>query len=388
MTQKYAYVTLLYLSKHKQCNYFDGALLTGIGLRKQKTKHKIICMITKDIDEYYISALKLVYDEIIYVDYISPIKSDSININPQIFTKDDYDDDDNYSDICRVFTKLHIFDKTKFPYDKIVFIDSDIIPLKKYDELFELNTPAGWVEQISYLQKNNFYNKKKFFNDRQIENIKGEIYERVWGVWDNISHGEKIDRVYTDIYKIPGSCVNAGLLVISPDTEKYNFFLEELKKPVELWMGKNHLHKGIIDTNGQFLNKYKFPEQAYLTQHFSGQWYMIDGKYAMWGYHIKDDIYGLHMAGLKYYIDGKWNEYKAWNMQIPIYDGFNYITNIITKWGVNRCVLLKKYMMKNLHIYINDKKILFFDIKRNDAIYDLLTEDQKKLHDILVDSNK
>ena len=31
-------------------------------------------------------------------------------------------------------------------YDKVLFGDSDLIPIKNFDDLFTYNTPAGWLE--------------------------------------------------------------------------------------------------------------------------------------------------------------------------------------------------------------------------------------------------
>ena len=60
--QKYAYVSLLYLNNKGECSYLDGALLTGLGLRKQKVQYKLICMVTPDVSNNIHQILKIVYD--------------------------------------------------------------------------------------------------------------------------------------------------------------------------------------------------------------------------------------------------------------------------------------------------------------------------------------
>lgn len=367
-TSDYAYITLLYPNKEGQCTYLDGALLMALSLKKQKTHFKIICLITHDISEKTTNILKIVFDELIVVDYISPIKNKGICINNEIFDKKNYINDYNYNDICNVFTKLHIFDSTKLPYKKIVFIDLDIITLKYYDKLFELETPAGWVEQIFEL-----------ITDKNIG------YTRVWGQWENIKHGQKIPKFVTDIYKKPGSSINAGLMIITPDVELFNQFILELKKSKNEWFGRNFMHKGSIDIYGNFVNYYPYPEQNYLTQYFSGEWKMIDGLYAAWGNKCDCAIYGIHMAGLKYNINGEWKEYKTWMIQIPLDDGFNDITNKIAIWGLKKYPILKKYIMSNLQIYCDSTLFKFNLIKKNDIIYNKMIKTQQILHNMLFD---
>ena len=58
-----------------------------------------------------------------------------------------------------VFFKLHIFNPDLFPYEKVCFVDSDLVPLNYYDSLFMLDTPAGLVEyrkRIPYLESYNW----------------------------------------------------------------------------------------------------------------------------------------------------------------------------------------------------------------------------------------
>ena len=60
---------------------------------------------------------------------------------------------------AHVFFKLHIFNPKYFPYEKVCFVDSDLVPLNYYDSLFMLDCPAGWVEyrkKIPYLEAYNW----------------------------------------------------------------------------------------------------------------------------------------------------------------------------------------------------------------------------------------
>ena len=379
----YAFVSLLYPNKHGEWTFLEGALLSALGLRKQNIKNKIICMVTPDITTEITNILKIVYDEIKIVDYISPLEKAKIKIRGDIFDLSIYTNSTTYSDMCNIFTKLHIFDSEKFPYDKVIFIDNDLIPLKKFNLLTELNTPAGWLEKILELENN----------------INKPFYTRIWGVWTNITHNKLIPKILTEIYKEPGSSINAGLLVIKPNKQVYDDMINKLKQQKDMWFKSyrpnidnalenftfqetEHIHKGMIGINRCFSDRYYFVEQDFLTQEFSGLWHMIDGRYCAWGIHKNNkDCYGMHMAGLKYNINNKWINYKTWMVQIPEEDGFNKITNEMTIWGIHKFPELKSILMKNLKIYINNKLIDFDKITFFNFIN--LTKSQQKLYNLL-----
>ena len=365
---KYAYVTLLYPNKYGKCTYLDGAILTALGLRKQNVKHEIICLITNDVDNQTKKILEILYDKIIEVKYISPLENYQIKIIPDIFSKKDYTNQNKYSEMCKIFTKLNIFNPNILPYDKIVFIDTDLIPLSNYDSLFELNTPAGWLEII-----------------RELDEHSDELtYTRVWGIWKAIPHNTLIPKIFTDIYKKPGSSINGGLLVIKPDYEIYLRLINKLQTPKNEWFGNKHLHQGTIDTDGSYIDYYFCPEQEFLTQEFTGKWYMIDGSYCKWGNYDSDkNINGIHMAGLKYLINNKWINAKTWEIQILKDDGFNVISNLITIWGILKYPKLKDFLMQNLKIYDGKNLINLSDIIIHDDLYNKLLTSQKFLHKIL-----
>jgi hypothetical protein len=363
----YAFISLLYPNKQGKWTYLEGAILTALGLRKQHVKYKLICMVTPDVTTEISNLLKIVYDEVKIVDYISPLKTAGIKIQGDIFYPEIYTDDNTYNDLANIFTKLHIFDSDKFNYDKIIFIDNDLIPICNFDNLVELNTPAGWQEKIMEIE-----------NELQIPR-----YTRVWGIWKNIFHNDLILKDQTEIYKEPGSSINAGLLVISPNASLFVQMINKLSLPKNTWFGPSHKHKGVIGLDRKLSTQYIFPEQDFLTQELSGQWYMIDGRYCAWGKQSDDAINGMHMAGLKYEINGQWKNYKSWMVQIQIEDGFSTITNETAIWGIINYPQLKSVLMTNLKIYIGGKLI---DFDKISFLYFIqLTESQQELHHVLYD---
>ena len=174
--KKFAYAVGMFPNpKTTKASYLDGCILAALGLKRQKTNADIICFITHDISEDDKKKLEVVFDKVMYVPYISPYdmgghgKLKTILMDPKLF-----DNCPGYSKLhpySHVFFKLHIFNPKLFPYEKVCFVDSDLVPMNYYDSLFMLDCPAGWVEyrkKIPYLES---------FN---------------WDRCDFLKHGEKI----------------------------------------------------------------------------------------------------------------------------------------------------------------------------------------------------
>lgn len=129
---KYAIVTLLFGND----SYLPGILLLGSSIRKvmQKSYEKHItlcCMITNDISIEASNLISQIYDRVIKVDYLQ--------IPPNLINHKDTTIRNIYS---KTFTKLRIFEMTE--YDKVLFLDADMLVLKKdIFSLFNLNTPAA-----------------------------------------------------------------------------------------------------------------------------------------------------------------------------------------------------------------------------------------------------
>lgn len=271
--------------KTGKASYLDGCILGALGLKRQKTMAKVICFVTPDINDDDIDKLNIVFDEVKVVPYISPFKINNkadkgrIKMDKSIFKNcPNYDKGHPYS---HVFFKLHVFNPDIFPYDKVCFVDSDLVPLNYYDSLFTLNTPAGWVE----------YRKKEPYL---------EAFN--WDRCDFLKHGEPIPKFITDIDKKSGADVNAGLFVISPNKTEYNQMINELTSPISKWMGKDKIHKGFWSfdfdstTGSKFVkDSYCYPEQNYLTKRYSGKWNYIEFAFQSWGLDPCNS-FGIHMA--------------------------------------------------------------------------------------------
>ena len=284
--KKFAYAFGLFPNpKTGKSSYLDGCILGALGLKRQKTNADVICFVTHDVSDDDISKLNIVFDKVIKVPYISPFDMGGEgDLKTIMMDKDIFKNCNNYTKnhpYSHVFFKLHIFNPELFPYEKVCFVDSDLVPFNYYDSLFMLETPAGWVEY-----------RKKF---PYLESFN-------WDRCDFLEHGSKIPKIFTDIDTPGGSDVNAGLLVISPNKEEYDEMIKEITSPIKEWMGKDKLHKGFYDFNFEtskgtkFVEEsYCFPEQNYLTKRYSGKWNYIEYAFQSWSLDPCNS-FGIHMA--------------------------------------------------------------------------------------------
>ena len=136
--------------KNGKAAYLDGCILAALGLKRQGTNADVICFITHDISLKDKKKLEVVFDKVIYVPYISPYDMGGEgDLKTIMINKDLFDNCPNYTKnhpYVHVFFKLHIFNPKLFPYKKVCFVDSDLVPLNYYDSLFMVDCPAGFVE--------------------------------------------------------------------------------------------------------------------------------------------------------------------------------------------------------------------------------------------------
>jgi lipopolysaccharide biosynthesis glycosyltransferase len=125
-----------------------------------------------------------------------------------------------------VFTKLHAFNPAVLPYDRVVFLDLDMIVLRNVDALFELRTPAAMQ---------NF----KMRNQRPKQQL---------------NHGDRIDVSCTHF--------NAGTMVLAPSRALFDLLVEDVQEPDPTWHQTGYS-----------------PEQKYLSLILDGQWTHVSQLY-------------------------------------------------------------------------------------------------------------
>ena len=346
----FAYVSLLYPNKDGELTFFAGAILLSLSL--QNSKIKKILMVTPDVDQYYIEILNMFFDEIKVVKYITFNRNEGeyIKINKNNFNSDI---SNNFLEEIHTNTKLHIFNKDLFNYKKVIFLDLDILVIKNFDYLFNLNAPAGCLEHKS---KDN---------------------RRVWDR-DIDLHGSKFSEDKTDISKDIGTTINCGILIVEPNIKIYKEIIDDLQNPN--LFDTDFIERDYDLSKNKWEKKFYFPEQSYLTNKFKNKWHVIDNIYNCWDL-MKEDSFGIHPIESKFNFHGTILKKKIWEMQMNS-DSFyqRQVNNVFIKlYTQNKKVF--NLVLKDLIFLIDDK---FYNIREiKDDNYDKLLDDQKKLVNLI-----
>ncbi|GAG01243.1 unnamed protein product, partial [marine sediment metagenome] len=117
-----AFVTMLMMND----TYLPGIIMVGLQLKKLSPEIERVCMVTDDITEETIETISKVF---------------IIKQVPYIRVREGYISDPTKSKIySRSFTKLNFMNLTE--YDKIIWIDADMIPLRNTSELIHYPSPS------------------------------------------------------------------------------------------------------------------------------------------------------------------------------------------------------------------------------------------------------
>ncbi len=269
-----AFVTLLMLND----SYLPGVLLQGYQLRQQRPQADLLCLITPEISAAARQALDQLFDGVVEVD--------------KIYVPHDRAQRRQY--LPYVFTKLHVLrlgpdGDLGLAYNKVVLLDADLLPLRRFNDLLALPPPAGVL------------NERKSHLLAAAENGRFLIPPTVasqgtWG-WHQIyaayPHGQPIPRCITDrVAEDPGNMgINGALMVIRPSLAEYHAIRRDLERPA---------------TRRLVSSQFDWPDMQYLTLYWSGHWHNVDVRYnSLNGYPDLKTIYGTHYAGLKPWQNGR-----------------------------------------------------------------------------------
>jgi glycogenin glucosyltransferase len=264
-----AFATLLMLND----SYLPGALMTGNGLRKQKVSSDLVCLVTEEISRPAREALRQVFDHVIEVEKIrvAHSRAQKRQYLPYVFTKMNA-------------LRLGADGDLGTSYRKILMLDADMLPLSRFQRLFELDAPAGILnESKSHLLSADEGGAFEIPDDvlRTGKWHWHKLYEPI------CPHGERIPAWLTDRVKEQrgNMGINGSLMLVKPSLAEYHEIRRDIESPANLRL------------LGEFFD---WPEMQYLTMRWSGRWTNIDARYSgLNGYPNLELLYGTHFAGFK-----------------------------------------------------------------------------------------
>lgn len=285
---KVAYVTFII----RNDSFLPGALVFAYALRLQKTNADLICIVSENVSEKAIVSLKEIYDDILIIDevYVPHDRRHERQDRPFLFSR------------FNAFRLGPDGDLGK-QYDKIIIADCDILPLQKYDSLFNLEAPAGIInEKKEYCME---YNEEGRYIIPKSLGTNG-----TWNwhdIYKDVPHGTLVPKEFTDriITDKSNMGINASLMVFKPTMELYNSIFDDLEN---------------IDVQKE-ISLYNWPEMQYITLKLSGEWTNMDLKFSSFnGYPNIKYLNGIHFAGLKPWSIknkslksfGRFDDYKLW----------------------------------------------------------------------------
>ena len=266
----FAYAFATYVIRND--SYIPGALVLAHVLREMETSAELVCLITPDVSSCAAEALGSVFDSVVRV---KPIDLHQCH-------------DQHRQYLSQVLSRINVLrlgpdGDLGHEYTKVVLLDADVLPLRCFDHLFALPTPAGILNERSRYLKRTDSNLRYTADERRLRLGRWEWHH----VYRRMLHGEPIPASVTDrvLEDRDNYGVNSALLVITPSMEEYREMLHDLSECSE--------------TQEQCA-RFRWPDMQYLTARWSGLWHNVDACFAgIGGYPSIDVLFGTHFAGLK-----------------------------------------------------------------------------------------
>lgn len=262
----FAYVTFII----RNDSYLPGALVFAYGLKQQHTAYDLVCIVSDNISKNAIDLLETLYDDVIVMEevYVAHERRHERQDRPFLFSR------------FNAFRLGPDGDLDRH-YKKIIIADCDILPLKHYDDLFLLPSPAGIInEKKEYCLE---YSDGKYIIPNSVKQDGTWIWHKIYKEYP---HGSLIPKEITDriISDKENMGINASLMLFEPSTTLYQSILEDVSN----------------EEIQQEISTYNWPEMQYISLKLSGKWTNIDLRYSSFnGYPNIDVLNGIHYAGLK-----------------------------------------------------------------------------------------
>lgn len=246
--------------------YVSAAAVLASSLKRLGTKGECICMVTCDVPKSARQLLSRVFDRVEEVPYLNTLALQKYS--------ERFDNMYNYW-LDKSFTKCAMFALVE--YEKIIFLDADMLPLENPDALFDCPAPAGICSSVKDPSEN----------------------ARL--------HGMPLPRLLIDESLKNGQGhygVRGCLLIMKPNMETYS----KLRNKVE------------SATQYGSLESMVGPDEYLITKHFSGQWHHVHAKYGWVSWadtaDLGTDPCFLHFVSQKPWAQGEsWPDFEHWKKE-------------------------------------------------------------------------
>lgn len=231
----YAHITLLMGGD----GYLPGCLAVGAALRWHvHTGAALICLVDDSVPAGAREMLGQVYDRVLLV---SRLRAHDSSYPSELLSA-------AYRDL---YTKLHIFDAELLPYDRVSFVDADLLPIRCFDHLFTLPAPAAVIESVDPTSQYAY-----------VHHMHG------------VRHGEPVPPAILEVTSdddVTGG-INGGLLLVKPDRARFEDMVARIQQPMSEWGPR---HRELYDRG----IRYGFAEQHFLQVEFQDAWTAIDPRF-------------------------------------------------------------------------------------------------------------
>jgi len=238
-------------------SYVAAAAVLASSLKRLKTRGECLCMVTPDVPVSERALLSSVYDRVEEVPYLETLALQKYS--------ERFDDMYNYW-LDKSFTKFAMFAYVE--YEKVIFVDADMLPLENPDALFDVPTPAGICSAVKGIAENSRLHGMPLpglLIDESLKNGQGH-------------------------YGVRGC-----LLVVKPDLATYR----QLREKVEA--------TSTIGTTESMVG----PDEYLITQHFRDQWHHVHAKYGWVSWADRAEL-GIDPCFLHFVSQKPWDQGDAW----------------------------------------------------------------------------
>ena len=272
-----AFVTFLMFND----SYLPGCLMAAYGLREQRSPSRCACVVTRDVSSEARKALDALYDTVVEAEYISipsaagsvrggETRTGSARVEEGALTR---------------FASLRLGRDGDLgcSFDRVVLIDADVLPVRDFDQLWNLPAPAGIINER---------------REHMVEIDQGgglvvrpESRDTSKWIWHDVygaicPHGAPIPREITDRVAVDPQNfgVNGSLILIEPSMAAFADFMQ--------WVSTPEINRHI--------RHWPWIDQQAATLYWSGRWTSIDPSFStLYGYPSLELARGLHFAGVK-----------------------------------------------------------------------------------------